>query len=150
MGFLKKQVCIASVFLAVLHGAFASEPTGQNVLLTHADAAVFIAKHSGLFDRYVSADADLNECVAFLNKAGVYFNLMQIVNNSEFTSADCARVMGQVELVFRGDAEFVLGKVKLPKDIDSWEKFCILNDIKHIEAYEAMLAARRLELGDEE
>ncbi len=111
----------------------------QKSTLTHADAAVILAKYSGFFDRYVEADADLNECVAFLNKIGVYFGLMEVVNQSEFTMSNSARSMGQIELVLSGEAEFSVGKVKLPKDIDSWESFCIMNAIKYTEGHKAML-----------
>ena len=50
-------------------------------ILTHADAAVILAKYSGFFDRYIEADASLNDCVSFLNRAGIYFGLMEIVPN---------------------------------------------------------------------
>jgi hypothetical protein len=108
-------------------------------MLTHADAAVFLARYSGLFDRYLSRDADLNECVSFLNRHGIYFGLLEVVNGAEFTKQDCARAMGQIELVFSGEAEFSQGKVKLPKKIVSWEEFCILNDVKYSEGYHYML-----------
>jgi hypothetical protein len=105
---------------------------------THADAAFIITKYSGLFNRYGPQDASLNDSVAFLNKHGVYFGLLEVVNGTEFTRKDCARVMGQISLVFSGDAEYFGGKVKLPKDVDSWEVFCIMQDIKYVEAYEAI------------
>ena len=112
---------------------------GQAPALTHADAAVILAKYSGFFDRYVDKDADLNECVAFLNKIGVYFGLMEVVNHSDFTVEDCARSMGQIELVLSGEAVFVSGKVKLPKGVESWGDFCIMNEIKYVEGHQAML-----------
>ncbi|MBT8042780.1 MAG: hypothetical protein KJN98_06385, partial [Pontiella sp.] len=111
----------------------------EQPLPTHADAALMFAKYSGMFDRYVSADATLNDCVAFLNKTGVYFGLMEVVNGTEFAIKDCARVMGQIELILSGEAEYLLGKVKLPKGIDSWEDFCVLNGVEYIEGYEALL-----------
>jgi len=107
----------------------------EAVVPSHADAAVIFAKYSGLFDRYVPEDATLNECVAFLNGTGIYFGLLEIVNESDFTLQDCARVMGQMNLVFAGEAEYVAGKVKLPEGIDSWEEFCILNDVRYVEGY---------------
>ncbi len=97
---------------------------------THGDAAVILAKYSGLFDRYVSKDSTLNECVAFLNKHGIYFGLMEVVGGNEFTLRDCARAMGQIELVLTGEADYLAGKVLLPKDIDSWENFCTMNASK--------------------
>lgn len=112
---------------------------GQGPVITHADAAVILAKYSGFFDRYVDEDADLNECVAFLNKIGVYFGLMEVVNHSDFTAKDCARSMGQIELVLSGEAVFVSGKVKLPKGIESWTDFCIMNEVKYVEGHQAML-----------
>lgn len=120
----------------------AREAVGQPVP-THADAALVLAKYSGLFDRYVSHDATLNDCVAFLNKTGIYFGLMEIVNGKEFTLGDCARAMGQIELVFSGDAEYLAGKAMLPKGIESWEDFCILNDVKYAEGYAAIMEALR-------
>jgi len=141
------RACILSI---VFFAMALSLTAGQNevsseaqVVPTHADAAFIIAKYSGLFDRYVSPDASLNECVAFLNDHGVYFGLMEVVSGQEFTLSDCARVMGQIRLVFSGDAEYLGGKVKLPKDVDSWETFCIMNEIRFLEAYEAVRNAVR-------
>ena len=115
----------------------------RQVIPTHADAAFIIIRYSGLFDRYGPQDATVSECVAFLNDHGVYFGLLEVVSGTEFTRKDCARVMGQISLVFSGDAEYIGGKVKLPKDVDSWESFCIMDDIKFIELYEAIRNAVR-------
>ncbi len=106
---------------------------------SHADAAVIFGKYSGLFDEYVSEEASLNECVAFLNRNGIYFGLLEIVNGADFTLHDCARVMGQMNLVFSGEAEYLGGKVKLPSGIDSWDEFCILNDVKYVQGYESLM-----------
>ena len=108
---------------------------------THADAAFIFTKYSGLFDRYGMQDASLSDCVSFLNDHGVYFGLMEVVTGKEFTRRDCARVMGQITLVFTGDAEYLAGKVKLPKGVDSWETFCIMEDVRFVEAYEAIYNA---------
>ena len=110
---------------------------------SHADAAFIITNYSGLFDRYGPQDASMSESVAFLNDHGVYFGLLEVVSDKEFTRKDCARVMGQISLVFTGDATYVGGKVKLPKDVDSWEELCIMDDIKYIDLYEAILDAVR-------
>lgn len=123
-----------------IHSAFGQEEIRRPVP-THADAAVIFAKHSKLFDRYVSQDATLNECVAFMNKQGVFFGLMEVVNGAKFTLEDCARVMGQIELVFTGEADFVAGKVRLPKGIDSWNEFCILEGIEYERGYESVVEA---------
>ncbi len=121
-------------------GGFACAGSGdRKPVVTHADAAMILAKYSGLFDRYVDEGADLNECVAFLNKTGIYFGLMEVVNGSEFTVKDCARSMGQIGLVLSGDAEFSMGKVKLPKGIESWEDFCTMNGVDYVEALQVML-----------
>lgn len=113
-------------------------------VLTHADAAVLLAKYSGFFDRYVAEDADLNECVAFLNKTGIYFGLMEVVNGSEFSKKDCARAMGQIELVLSGEAVYSSGKVKLPKGLDSWAEYCTMAAINYVEAYHTMLEMLRV------
>ena len=119
--------------------------------LTHADAAVILAKYSGFFDRYVSRDATLNSCVSFLNKTGIYFGLKEVLDGSIFTEHDFARAAGQMALVFGGDAEFESGKVKLPKSIASWEEFCTMNDINYVQGHQGMrrtfgvLAQKRME-----
>ena len=113
----------------------------KRIVPTHADAAVIFAKHSGLFDRYVDSDANLNDCVSFLNKRGIYFGLMEVVNGAEFALDDCARVMGQIELVFAGEASFLAGKVLLPKGIDSWKDFCILEGVDYEQGYEGVVEA---------
>ena len=107
---------------------------------SHADAAVIFAKYSGLFDRYVPEDATLNDCVAFMNRTGIYFGLLEVVNGTDFKPEDCARVMGQINLVFSGEAEYSAGKIKLPEGIESWKDFCILNDVKYIEGYRNLVS----------
>jgi len=128
------------LLLAILLSiGFAWGGGGRKRVLTHADAAIILTKYSGFFDRYVNEDSGLNGCVAFLNKTGIYFGLMEIVNGSEFTITDCARAMGQIELVLSGNAELSLGKVKLPKGIESWEDFCTMSNVKYVEGYRRML-----------
>jgi len=144
-GFFKNTVLIAAT-LVLVHGfAGAAAVAPDEVVLTHADAAVILAKYSGQFDRYVAEDAGLSECVAFLNKAGVYFGLMEVVNHSEFAAADCARVMGQIALLKSGEAEYASGKIKLPNNMESWVDFCIINDISYINGHSAMFEMLRIE-----
>lgn len=144
-GISKIGICLAIALLACGGMARGQQAeSGQERVLTHADAAFILARYSGLFDRYLSQDAGLNECVAFLNKHGIYFGLLEVVNGAEFTQKDCARAMGQIELVFSGEAEFFHGKVKLPKDVESWEEFCILNDVKYLEGYQSMQELMRV------
>lgn len=125
--------------------AFSARPDSSSsesrIVPTHADAAYIIFKFSGLFDRYGTQDADISDCVSFLNDHGVYFGLLEVVSGEEFTLKDCARVMGQISLIFSGDAEYLGGKVMLPKDVASWESFCIMNEVKYVETYEAVLNA---------
>jgi hypothetical protein len=115
----------------------------DRVVPTHADAAYIIFKYSGFFDRYGTQDADISDCVSFFNDHGIYFGLLEVISGKEFTLKDCARVMGQIRLVFSGDAEYFGGKVMLPKDVASWEGFCIMNEVEYVEAYEAVLSAVR-------
>jgi hypothetical protein len=115
----------------------------EKVVATHADAAYIIFKYSGLFGRYGTQDANISDCVSFFNDHGVYFGLLEVINGKEFSLKDCARVMGQISLVFSGDAEYSGGKVMLPKDIASWEAFCIMNQVEYVEAYEAVQNAVR-------
>ena len=127
------------LLVCVFSGGIAWGGAGQEPILTHADAAIILAKYSGFFQRYVDEDADLNECVAFLNKTGIYFGLLEVVDGTEFTVENCARAMGQINLVLSGDAGFSMGKVKLPKGVDSWNQFCIMNGIKYVEGHRVML-----------
>ena len=115
------------------------EGGNQKRVLTHADAAIILAKYAGFFDQYVDKDADLDECVAFLNKTGIYFGLLEVVNGKEFTAEDCARSMGQIDLVLRGEAGFSMGKVNLPKGIESWTDFCTMHGVGYVEGHRAML-----------
>ncbi|HSR88171.1 MAG TPA: hypothetical protein VLL07_04405 [Pontiella sp.] len=141
----KAGVLSISFFWSAL--ALSAQPahisSGTRIIPTHADAAYIIFKYSGLFDRYGTQDANIDDCVAFLNDHGVYFGLLEVVSGSEFTLKDCARVMGQISLVFSGDAEYLGGKVILPKDVASWEAFCIMNEVEYVQAYEAVRNAVR-------
>ncbi len=132
----------ATIFFMAVRGASGAEE--PKLVLTHADAAVLLAKYSGFFDRHVAEDADLNECVAFLNKVGVYFGLMEVVNGSEFSKQDCAKAMGQIELVLNGEAEYSAGKVKLPKGLESWTDYCTMNGVEYVGAYRTMLEMLRV------
>jgi len=137
------------LFLIIISSFAQSEGVDEKKPVpTHADAAVIIAKYSGLFERYVSAEASVTDCVAFLNKNGIYFGLMEVVNGTTFTKEDCARVMGQIELVLAGEAEYVAGKVKLPKGIDSWMDFCTMQGVQYEQGYQtivqSMMALGRL------
>ena len=138
---LKAIVLSMSVFwIGLIVTAVPDEQASEKQILpTHADAAYIIFKYSGFFDRYGTQDANISDCVAFLNDHGVYFGLLEVVSGSEFTLKDCARVMGQIRLILSGDAEYLGGKVILPKDVASWEAFCIMNDVGYVEAYEAIL-----------
>jgi hypothetical protein len=133
-------------FLSSVQVVPAAENGGARpMILTYADAALILASSTGFFDRYVEKDACLNDCVAFLNEAGVRFGLMEVVNGKEFTQGDCARSMGQIELILSGEAEYVAGKVLLPKDVASWEDFCIMNGVDFIAGYKVMV--QELEAG---
>jgi hypothetical protein len=140
---LQLRACILSIVVFGVTLSLSAGPdemaSDTQVVPTHADAAFIITKYSGLFDRYGMQDASIKECVSFLNDHGVYFGLLEVVSGTEFTRKDCARVMGQIRLVFSGDAEYMGGKVKLQKDVDSWESFCIMGDIKFVEAYEVIV-----------
>ena len=110
-------------------------------ILTHADAAIILVKYSGFFDRYIEKDFNLNQCVAFLNKRGIYFGLLEVVNGAEFSQKDAARSFAQIDLLLSGDAEFSVGKICLPKGIDSWEEFCTMSRIDYLLAYQKMVEA---------
>ena len=130
------------LMLAILLSGAPAQAGGEEQsgrVLSHADAAVILAKYSGYFDRYVDKEADLNACVRFLNKTGIYFGLMEVVNGSEFTAEDCARAMGQIDLVLSGEASYIHGKVKLPKGIETWSEFCTINDVKYRQGHKVMV-----------
>ncbi len=130
------------LFSGIAFGQESGEPPKR--VLTHADAGVMLAKYSGYFDRYVPESADLNECIAFLNKNGVYFGLMEVINGDEFTASDYARSAGQIDLLLKGEAEFSAGKVKLPKDLETWQDYCTMSDIDFVEGYRRMLEKLRI------
>ena len=136
---LRPAIRPLTIVLLSVGFAWGGNEGDREPVLTHADAAIMLAKYSGFFDRYVDKDADLNECVAFLNKTGIYFGLKEVVSGKEFTVKDCARVMGQMDLVLSGKAEFYIGKVKLPKGIESWEGFCTMSNVKYVEKHRVML-----------
>ena len=127
---------VSGVMLLASTGvAVPKKAEGADAVPTFADAVVILAKYSGLFDRYVSKDASLDDCFSFLNSKGIYFGMMEVAGGVKFGKNDCARVMGQIELVMSGEAEYSMGKVKLPKGIDSWTDFCIMNDIQYMQGY---------------
>jgi len=136
-----KGTLIGLIVISTAVFSFADGSQNNQVVPTHADAAVILAKYSGLFDRYVAQDADLSDCVSFLNKHGIYFGLMEVVNGKAFTIKDCARVMGQIDLVLSGEAEYATGKVILPKGVASWGDLCIMNGVMYKEGYEAIVHA---------
>lgn len=144
------RFCTVILFFAlsmvIAFGGLKEKQGGAKLLpvLTHADASVILAKYAGFFDRYVAPDASVNDCVAFLNREGVYFGLMEVVNGSEFTQSDFARSMGQITLVLAGDAEYEGGKVKLPNGIASWKDFCTMNGVGFAQDFQAMLKSFQL------
>lgn len=95
---------------------------------TFGDLAVLLAK--GYFRSYVSQDASLGDCVAFLNQKGICFSLFDIIDsNKAVAKEDLARVMGQSILLFSGEAELLNGCVKKPAEVETWVDYCLLNDI---------------------
>lgn len=129
----------AGLFLlpSVFAGAGKSSPE-ERVKLTHEDAAIILTKYSGLFGRHIDQDADMGNCVTFLNKHGIYFGLLEVISGSEFSKEDCARTLGQIQLVLGGEAELVGGKVVLPEKMASWREYCDLNDVKYMEWHDFM------------
>lgn len=136
---IKPMFCLVAFFFLMVEPAWAEEEDKRMLpALTHADAAIIFAKFSGFFDRYVEADAGLNQCVAFLNRTGVYFGLLEVVNGSEFSVKDAAMALGQIHLILNGEAEFSSGKVKLPERIESWEDYCIMSGVEYILVHQTM------------
>jgi hypothetical protein len=137
---------VSAIFLC-LASVFATAESLSPKKFTHADAAVILAKYSGFFDRYVSESASLNDCVAFLNETGIYFGLLEVVNGTEFTQDDFARVSGQMALVFSGEAVYDGGKVKLPNGIATWSDYCIMTDVNFAKDYQEILDKFQLMAG---
>ena len=136
---IKPIFCLGAIFFFWAGWVSGEEKNkGAGPALTHADAAVILAKYSGFFDRYVEEDAGLNECVAFLNRTGVYFGLLEVVNGSEFSISDAARSLGQIDLVLNGDAEFSSGKIKLPAGIESWDSYCVMSRVEYVVFHQTM------------
>jgi hypothetical protein len=117
---MKKLCCILFLFFCV--GRVVAAPT-------YADLAVLTAK--GYFKDHVPSDASVGRCVAFLNDLGIRFSLFDVMDPAaSVTEEDFARVLGQMTLLFQGEADVVKGVVRLPDEADSWIDFCLLNDIK--------------------
>ena len=92
------------------------------------DLAVFAAK--AYFGGYVAQNASMEQCVVFLNKRGVCFSLLDLMNSSkDVTQEDFARATGQSKLLFLGCAELENGCIKKPLEAESWVDYCLLNDI---------------------
>lgn len=92
------------------------------------DLAVLLAK--GYFGSYVTQDASLEQCVAFLNSKGVCFSLFDLMDTEKaVTKEDLARVVGQSMLLFSGEAEVVNGCIKKPLEAETWIDYCLMNDI---------------------
>lgn len=127
-------VACAVLITGVARGAETLPPR-----LTHANAALIVARHAGYFDRHIKKNADLNECVDLLNQNGIYFGLLEIVTGEVFTEKDCARVLGQIDLLLNGEAARVTRETKLPSGVDSWEEYCTLNAIDFKGIWQAML-----------
>jgi len=144
-----RRIPVLLLFSAVVFTASFGEdaPAAGRPRLTHADAAILFAKHLSLFDGYVADEASLDECVQFLNKTGIYFGLLEVINGAEFAFEDCARVMGQIELVLNGEAEYTFGKVSLPDRIRSWEEYCVLNGLEYRLAHQRLLESVKLNEG---
>lgn len=116
----------------------------QKTVLTHKYAAVAFAKSAGMFDGYIDSDATLSDCVSFMNEQGILFSLSDVISQKTFTSKDCARVMGQISLIFLGEAkrEFgSVGMIMLPDNVDSWEQYCIINGVEYKEMYKKLEVA---------
>ena len=112
--------------------------------LSYADATLMLAKYSGFFDRYVPEDATLSQCVFFLKKQGVEIDVQKISKNAPFLKKDCARAMGQINLLFLGEAHYSTdGQIALPEGLDSWEEYCTINDVEFLKAYQTMMEMLR-------
>ena len=92
---------IMILMLICLLGTVESFAEGE-YRLTHGDAAQILCRYSGLLDRHVADDASLGTCVQLLNDIGITFELMAIIDQQLFKQSDCARVMGQLEILFSG------------------------------------------------
>lgn len=95
---------------------------------TFADLAVVVAK--GYCKYNVQREADVGECVAFLNQHGVCFSLFDLMDpKAEVTKEDFARVIGQSTLLFLGEARVERGCIQRPDEAASWVDYCLLNDV---------------------
>jgi hypothetical protein len=95
---------------------------------TFGDLAVSLAK--GYFKNYVTEDASLEECAAFLNDKGVCFSLFDLMDpDLVVKQEDFARVLGQSTLLFSGEAHIVNGCIERPEIAKTWVDYCLLNDV---------------------
>ena len=90
--------------------------------------AVFAAKE--YFGYYVAPDATMEKCIVFLNKKGMRFSPLELMDPSRVvTKEDFARAAGQAKLLYLGEAELENGCIKKPLESESWIDYCLLNDI---------------------
>lgn len=127
-------ILVVSLFYA--HVSFAE---GQ-ARLTQVDAAVLIARYSGFFDRYISEEGTPSECLQFLNEQGIVFDMLGVLEGREYTEAEHARVMTQIDLILSGRVTVgSIGGVDLPREYGSWEEYCLLNNIHYKESYKRLV-----------
>ncbi len=105
---------------------------------TFAHAVAVIAKHSGLFERYVDDKENLVECINFLNRCGIWIDPLDIYDNRPFKEVDSARIIGQIHLLFAGEASLERGRITLPSGYGSWREFCDLSGLDYREAFKAI------------
>ena len=137
-----RKVFVIVFLCGFVCGAWGSEEgvPSEKVVPDFAMAARVFA-HMDVFEDYVDKDFRTTQCVNFLNGVGVYFSRTSVKERAEFTEMDCARVMGQIDLVFKGEAELGGEGVKLPESIDSWSQYCIMNDVKFSKVYGILCSA---------
>lgn len=118
---MKFSKYIAAFCMLGVDGVLAVPPTS-------GDLAVLLAK--GYFSGYVSQDASLEQCAAFLNSKGVCFSLFDLMDTEKaVTKEDFARAIGQTMMLFSGEAEVVSRCIKKPLEMETWVDCCLLNDI---------------------
>jgi hypothetical protein len=67
-------------------------------------------------------------------------DIQKIIRKAPFTKKDSARVMGQIDLLFLGEAQRSIdGEIVLPEGLDSWEEYCTINGVEFLEAYKTMV-----------
>ena len=99
----------------------------------------YYVKYSGLFDRHINENYSVLDCVHFLNSNGIKVDWISVYENKPFDLKCMARISGQTFLMFGGDIKHDSGFYELPEKFNSWEEFCVINNLDYLKTFNNLL-----------